>query len=53
MNQKIKIRNEEKADYEIVEKITREAFYNLYIPGCVEHYLVHIMRNQHCIFYSS
>lgn len=45
MNQKIKIRNEEKADYEIVEKITREAFYNLYIPGCVEHYLVHIMRN--------
>ena len=29
----------------IVEKITREAFYNLYIPGCVEHYLVHIMRD--------
>lgn len=45
MEQKIKIRNEEKADYEIVEKITREAFYNLYMPGCVEHYLVHIMRN--------
>ena len=45
MEQKIIIRNEEKADYEIVEKITREAFYNLYIPGCVEHYLVHIMRN--------
>ncbi len=45
MEQKIKIRNEEKADYEIVERITREAFYNLYIPGCVEHYLVHIMRN--------
>ena len=45
MEQKIKIRNEKKADYEIVEKITREAFYNLYIPGCVEHYLVHIMRN--------
>ena len=45
MEQKIKIRNEEKADYEIVEKITREAFYNLYIPGCVEHYLVHIMRD--------
>ena len=45
MEQKIKIRNEEKADYEIVERITREAFYNLYIPGCVEHYLVHIMRS--------
>jgi len=38
------IRNETKADREIVEKITRKAFYNLYIPGCVEHYLVHIMR---------
>lgn len=45
MEQKIKIRNEEKSDYETVERITREAFYNLYIPGCVEHYLVHIMRN--------
>ena len=45
MEQKIIIRNEEKADYEIVEKITREAFYNRYIPGCMEHYLVHIMRN--------
>lgn len=38
------IRNEEPADYEIVENITRDAFYNLYIPGCVEHYLVRAMR---------
>ena len=38
------IRNEQKTDYETVEKITREAFYNMYMPGCVEHYLVHIMR---------
>ncbi len=38
------IRNEEPKDYEIVEEITRNAFYNLYIPGCTEHYLVHIMR---------
>lgn len=30
------IRNETKNDYKEVEKITREAFYNLYIPGCVE-----------------
>lgn len=40
----IKIRNEEEADFKLVEKITRKAFYNIYIPGCVEHYLVHIMR---------
>ncbi len=42
--QQIKIRNERKEDYETVEKITREAFYNLYVPGCVEHFLVHVMR---------
>lgn len=38
------IRNEEKRDYEEVERITRKAFYNLYVPGCAEHYLVHVMR---------
>lgn len=38
------IRNEEKKDYQEVESITRKAFYNLYVPGCTEHYLVHIMR---------
>lgn len=40
----LNIRNEEPRDYEIVENITRNAFYNLYIPGCMEHYLVHKMR---------
>ena len=44
MEQNIIIRREEQKDWEIVENITREAFYNLYVPGCVEHYLVHIMR---------
>ena len=43
--QMITIRNEKETDYDKVEKITRKAFYNLYVPGCVEHYLVHIMRN--------
>lgn len=40
----IHIRNEKETDYKKVEAITRMAFYNLYIPGCAEHYLVHIMR---------
>ncbi|MNP07147.1 hypothetical protein D3C76_991610 [compost metagenome] len=40
----IKIRNEEKTDYEKVEEITRKAFWNLYVLGCDEHYLVHVMR---------
>jgi len=39
------IRNETENDYRIVEEITREAFWNLYFPGCHEHYLVHKMRN--------
>lgn len=40
----IHIRNEIETDYKTVEEITRRAFYNLYIPGCTEHYLVHTMR---------
>lgn len=40
----ITIRNEREADYTLVEEITRKAFYNQYMPGCTEHYLVHIMR---------
>ena len=38
------IRNERSGDWEAVETLTRRAFYNQYIPGCMEHYLVHIMR---------
>ena len=45
MDKMIKIRKEEETDYEKVEEITRKAFWNLYIPGCVEHYLVHVMRS--------
>ena len=43
----LKIRSERKEDYKIVEEMTRKAFYNLYIPGCVEHYLVHILSLIH------
>lgn len=38
------IRNEVETDHQTVENITRRAFYNIYAPGCTEHYLVHIMR---------
>ena len=41
----IVVRNEAKTDYRKVEDITRKAFWNLYFPGCNEHYLVHIMRD--------
>lgn len=39
------IRNEQIEDRRSVEDLTRRAFWNLYVPGCGEHYLVHIMRN--------
>jgi len=45
MEKIIKIRNEEESDFEKVEKITKKAFWNLYVPGCMEHYLVHVMRS--------
>ena len=38
------IRLEAKDDYTKVEELTREAFWNLYVPGCDEHYLCHILR---------
>ena len=38
------IRNETEADYAAVENLTRKAFYNVYVPGCMEHYLVRVMR---------
>lgn len=45
------IRIETKDDHRKVEELTREAFWNLYVPGCDEHYLCHILR-QHKDFIS-
>lgn len=39
------IRLEEKSDYRTVENLTREAFWNVYRPGCMEHYVLHCYRN--------
>jgi predicted N-acetyltransferase YhbS len=38
------IRNETESDFNEVEELTRKAFWNVYVPGCVEHYLAHILR---------
>ncbi len=40
----ITLRREIESDYRSVEEVTREAFWNLYVPGCCEHYLAHVMR---------
>ena len=37
LEKKITIRQENKADYRNVENLTREAFWNVYCPGCMEH----------------
>ena len=39
------IRRERPADYAAVERLTREAFWNVYRPGCMEHYVVHVLRD--------
>ena len=39
------IRRETPADYATVENLTREAFWNVYRPGCLEHYVVHVLRS--------
>jgi len=41
---KTSIRTEEDKDHLQVENLTREAFWNLYKPGCDEHLLVHNLR---------
>ena len=41
----IKIRLEKPEDYRDVENLTREAFWNVYRPGCLEHYVLNQYRN--------
>ncbi len=39
------IRKETEKDYRETENLAREAFWNLSVPGCSEHYFVHMMRS--------
>ena len=38
------IRLEQRQDYREVENLVREAFWNVYRPGCIEHYIIHKLR---------
>ncbi len=40
----ILIRRECNRDYKAVENLVRESFWNIYKPGCTEHYVLHCMR---------
>ena len=41
----IMIRLEKKEEYQKVENLVRESFWNVYRPGCLEHYVLHQLRN--------
>lgn len=43
-SENVTIRHEHPTDYPAVETMIRQAFWNLYVPGCVEHYLVRGLR---------
>lgn len=39
------IRLEKTDDYREVENLVRESFWNVYRPGCSEHYVIHVLRD--------
>ena len=39
------IRNETPNDHREVENLVRESFWNVYRPGCLEHYVLHLLRD--------
>ena len=39
------IRNEKREEYREVENLIRESFWNVYRPGCIEHYVIHKLRD--------
>ncbi len=45
MNNDIIIRLEKEEEHREVENLVREAFWNVYRPGCQEHYVLHQLRN--------
>lgn len=45
MSAGILVRPEREGDRRAAEELTREAFWNLYVPGCSEHYLLHLLRD--------
>ena len=42
---KVVFRLEKKEDYRTVENMIRESFWNVYRPGCLEHFVIHELRS--------
>ncbi len=40
-----RIRLEKREEHRAVENLVRESFWNVYRPGCLEHYVLHCLRN--------
>ena len=45
MTQNYIIRHERESEYRDVENLVRESFWNVYRPGCLEHYVLHCLRD--------
>ena len=45
MKDGIIIRRETERDHRAVEELVRESFWNVYRPGCLEHYVLHLLRD--------
>ena len=45
MNNDFVIRLERCEEYREVENLVRESFWNVYRPGCSEHYVIHVLRD--------
>ncbi|MCR5763916.1 MAG: N-acetyltransferase [Treponema sp.] len=45
MHKDYTIRMEQPCDFWTVENLTRESFWNVYRPGCTEHYVLHCYRD--------
>lgn len=43
-NTNLTIRKETNGDFRAVENLVRESFWNVYRPGCAEHYVLHCLR---------
>ena len=41
----IVIRLEKQEDHRAVENLVRESFWNVYRPGCSEHFVIHVLRD--------
>ena len=44
-NNNYTIRLENNKDHREVENLVRESFWNVYRPGCSEHYVIHVLRD--------